>query len=544
MPVLCGLCAAAAATAVYHSLAIGLLSFLVGIVAVWILAAAIFVLFVLPIAIHELGHVLAGLAVGFPFAALELPYVGIYREREGKLRIRRSGIAVPVGFAYAEVDEAPDLVRRYAVFIAGGPVFSLLFVIPWLVLLAARMPFDFDRDGWILLFAWLAASMLPGTLIPRTVKGLRTDAGVLWDLWRHPEKRSAIIARLMLWRAFNSGVEVRDLSERLVQESIAARGQTVDDARALLLAHFHYLELNDNKRAHEALARALAFTDELSQAAATVKSLARTTAATYQARYCLELAQAQQWMQGVQPTPGSELGYQYARLCIAWLENDRQTAAAAAHTLEALRKRSRKRMERDDYFDEEVRSLTSSLESAPWREAILSQARITYAWGCGVRPRDWNEADLPTALGAKPKTLGEGRGLLLNYYHRLDWNDLAGAQEMIERIALLPPGRPGHQVTEQGAALESSYMQAAYRLEPDAASERLKGVPASPALETTRMRVEAAIAWARRDFVESSRLAHIAQEQLRMKRPDCPDSVKAEIEWLDQFAQEAVSPRL
>ncbi|HWA82142.1 MAG TPA: hypothetical protein VG820_01820 [Fimbriimonadaceae bacterium] len=540
LPILCGLGASAAATVLYHSPAIGLLSFFLAIVAVWVLVPACFVMVCLPIAVHELGHVLAGLAVGFPFVAVELPLVGIYREKDGKLAIRRSGFAVPSGWAYAEVAESPDLARRYAVFVAGGPVISLLFAMPWLILLAVRMPFDFDRDGWILLFAWLAVSMLPGTLIPRTVKGLRTDAGVLWDMWRHPEKRSEIVARLLLWKAFNAGVEVRNLDEHLVQKSIAAHGQTANDATALLLAHFHYLDLSDNRRAQETLARALEFTDDLSQAAATVKSLARTTAATYRARYCLDLAEAKQWMQGVQPTPASELGYQYARLCIAWLENDGQTAGDAARSLEALQKRSRKRLERDDLFSEEVRSLTSSLESAAWREAILSQARIAYAWSCGVRPREWHEADLAAALGAEPQSHGEGRGLLLNYYHRLDLKNLTGAQEMIERAALLPHGRPGHRVIEEGIALEISYMRAP--LEPDAASERLKGIPTSPALQTARMRVEAAIAWARRDFVEGKRLARLAQEQLRSKHPDCPDSVKAEIEWLDQYTQEAVSP--
>lgn len=130
------------------------------------------------IAVHELGHVVAGLTQRFVFRWMTVGPIRVSLAR-GRLRVGLNRLGMSWGgAAMLQPLDDRDLVRRMAWFTAGGPLASLaLAAVSWT---AAQGPW---RHMWLLL---CLASLLVAvaTLVPSQMNGLRSDGGRLLDLLR------------------------------------------------------------------------------------------------------------------------------------------------------------------------------------------------------------------------------------------------------------------------------------------------------------------------------------------------------------------------
>jgi hypothetical protein len=156
------------------------------------------------LAAHELGHLLAGRAVGLPFRGLAVGPLRVARDGDGlRAHLNTDWFGPPAYFTHGPAAGADA--RRRAVMLLGGPLASL---IPGAACLVAGSwlnpgpPADLPgaaRSGWrgvALLYpgdAWTAAlntagvlslGLGLGTLVPGRAAGCRTDGGPLLDLWR------------------------------------------------------------------------------------------------------------------------------------------------------------------------------------------------------------------------------------------------------------------------------------------------------------------------------------------------------------------------
>ncbi len=156
-------------------------------------------------AIHELGHLLAGKAMGLPFWQFTFGPLIIVNEGE-RLRARLNTAwfqhAVNVRFWLTGVTGWPF---RMAVMTLGGPLANLLIGVACLAVASwlnpgppAEMPAS-AREGLrsvallypgdlatavLNLVGLLSLGLGLGSLIPGRAAGLRTDGGQLLDLWR------------------------------------------------------------------------------------------------------------------------------------------------------------------------------------------------------------------------------------------------------------------------------------------------------------------------------------------------------------------------
>lgn len=157
------------------------------------------------IALHELGHLLVGQALGLPFQRFTVGPLQLAREG-GRVRARlNTAWFQPAAYVAHALPREGGRRWRWAVTVFGGPLSNLLVAVACLAAasgLNPGPPADMPRAaraGWrgvALLYpgdpvtAWLnIAGLLSlglglGNLVPGSAVGLRTDGGQLLDLWR------------------------------------------------------------------------------------------------------------------------------------------------------------------------------------------------------------------------------------------------------------------------------------------------------------------------------------------------------------------------
>ena len=137
--------------------------------------------FYLAILIHELGHLVAGVAQGFEFRQIAVAPFVLSRQSNGfKFRFV-PGRILAGGHLAASPNSSLALRKRFLFFLAGGPaatalLFAILPLLPW------------NLFTGCLLLANLG--MAAGSWIPYYSKGSTTDAKAIWILGRTGPKAS------------------------------------------------------------------------------------------------------------------------------------------------------------------------------------------------------------------------------------------------------------------------------------------------------------------------------------------------------------------
>jgi hypothetical protein len=142
------------------------------------------VVLLLVLALHEAGHVTAGLIGGFEFRLFIAGPLRLER-RNGRFKISFNRIPAHWGGLAACVPKSyeANLHRKMMLFVAGGPLFSLLgavFMIPGFSLLTSHL-----HPGLLLItFGLTSAALALVTLLPLPAGGFKTDGTRLAMLLR------------------------------------------------------------------------------------------------------------------------------------------------------------------------------------------------------------------------------------------------------------------------------------------------------------------------------------------------------------------------
>jgi len=147
------------------------------------------ILFVAPfgplIIIHECGHLIAGVLVGFRFQLIVFGPVQITRTIRG-VRIERNRIKPLRGAGVSCPPESEHhLLRNMAIFIAGGPVVTLLVGLVGMVFVARHLwhqELPFDEAILLVATTYLALILTIMALIPTHVEGMASDGDHLITL--------------------------------------------------------------------------------------------------------------------------------------------------------------------------------------------------------------------------------------------------------------------------------------------------------------------------------------------------------------------------
>lgn len=290
----------------------------------WTLAQAIFAALGmligtwLIIAVHELGHTVAGYLAGFRLQHISVGPLKLQRTPDG-WKASRSQHGVFVGMSHSvpgpDLQEASqDAVRRArAVRLAGGAaanVFTGLLALG----LAWALPEGREMVGAVLMtFGILSLATGVVNLIPfRTGSGLVTDGARLLPLLRGTPEAGRDVALAAVRAEAYDGTRPGDWSPRWVERMLTPRDHGVTDGSTRMLAYRHALDAGRTEDAGTHLGEALTLLDRLPRAQ---HAGLMVEAAYYEAAHRGDPDRARAWLQ--RATNGSGTSPQGVPTCAA-----------------------------------------------------------------------------------------------------------------------------------------------------------------------------------------------------------------------------------
>lgn len=185
--------------------------------------------FILSSAVHELGHLLAGLREGFRFHLLVAGPFGLKRSEADRIvPFLEKDVSLWGGVsATVPASEEPENFRRFGRVLLGGPLASLLFG-------AAVLPFGIMTDSlFLLLLGAMPISMGLACLVPARSGAFHTDGG-RWLRMHREETRAVEVA---IWTLTQSAI-VKGSYEELDLDAVRVL-KADEDSRTRYLGH-HY----------------------------------------------------------------------------------------------------------------------------------------------------------------------------------------------------------------------------------------------------------------------------------------------------------------
>jgi len=268
------------------------------------------------IAIHELGHVLAGLAVGFRLRSIRVGPLMLNRPFRASL-YRGPGAFVN---GVAELIPVPTerLTGRAMVMVLGGPTANILSAIVVLC-------FPFPGSAFCWAFAVFSVTNGLSDLFPFESRLGVSDGRRIWMLLRHRGRGERWLALLQLGGEINDGV----LPESYSADALAKATAVVDDSADTVTAHaiayaaaFH--QHHDDEAGHF-LEMCLAYSG---RAAPVVREALMSDAAVFQARRRKRAVLAEQWLADMPTT--SQFPWLRSKAEAAILEANGDVAGAVA----------------------------------------------------------------------------------------------------------------------------------------------------------------------------------------------------------------------
>ncbi len=216
-------------------------------------AALLFALCVLAgfiaVLVHEVGHALGGVAVGFRFLFLAVGPLWVERTGGGwRVQFNR----VPSlwgGLAACAPSGASDLTRRMAWVAAAGPLASLLLSVGAAV--GVRLTLETSalttavRFGLMELAVMSAMIFLATAVMPAPGGGFSNDGQRVWRLLAGDAQAQAESALLTLTGLMMGSVRPRDWPGDLVERSLQLEGRALFSASARSMAALYALDHGD-----------------------------------------------------------------------------------------------------------------------------------------------------------------------------------------------------------------------------------------------------------------------------------------------------------
>lgn len=171
------------------------------------------------VVLHELGHLLGGLAGGMRFGMFAAGPARISRASNGRLRVSRHSLRHGVlGFVLMLPDTTRPFAPQYQRLALGGPLASLVCAAAGVAL---ALVFDGPARVHATVFAAWSALVFAMTAVPIHINGWETDGAQLLDLAR--DGRGTQLKGVILGLAGQSlgGTRPRELDRELISRGLA-----------------------------------------------------------------------------------------------------------------------------------------------------------------------------------------------------------------------------------------------------------------------------------------------------------------------------------
>lgn len=247
----------------------------------------------LAITVHELGHLIAGRAVGFRFSVIQIGPFSLALEH-GRLRVRIRREMSALGYAGMHIDRVSRLRRRMLIYVAAGPLANLLSV-PATVVIVDHV---FPRLGksWVAVpaaeFALISLMFTMLSLVP-IQSGLLSDGARIDMLLRSRERSRRWLSIAAIGMASNGGTRARDWRRTTLQRATAVNDNSMDTFTGNWLAYFSANDKKDAGTAASHLETCLRFAPRLSNP---IRDLVAQEAAVFSAWFRNDGSLADKWL--------------------------------------------------------------------------------------------------------------------------------------------------------------------------------------------------------------------------------------------------------
>lgn len=216
----------------------------------------------LAVVLHEVGHLIFGLAAGMRFVSISFPFVSFYRIN-GKIRIGRNKDKSFFGSCEMFPKSSNNPAKSFAVQALGGPVGSLIAL-----LFSASLLFLGGKvNGYVSCFFGTAAPLLFVIFLdnayPMTAGFARTDGRQFADYINNDNSFKVLSAVLAAQGYYNEGVSPRNLPSDLLCGLPQLPEDDFNYAYYLNNLYLHFLDLRDYEGVINVHARILGITEYL-----------------------------------------------------------------------------------------------------------------------------------------------------------------------------------------------------------------------------------------------------------------------------------------
>jgi len=190
------------------------------------------------LAVHELGHLIAGLVQGFKFEMLVVGFLGLRRKEQGRIEIywnKDWGLFGGVA-ATAPAPDSLDIPTKMGRILLAGPVASLALAGLCLGLMPILAPF------WafgVLVGGLVSAALFLATTIPERTGVFYTDRKRYQRLTGTGKEREIEMALVQVMQAEQKGLPIHTLDRQTILRI------TEDDAPMFRYLGFYFLSLFD-----------------------------------------------------------------------------------------------------------------------------------------------------------------------------------------------------------------------------------------------------------------------------------------------------------
>lgn len=211
------------------------------------------------LASHELGHLTAGLLVGFDFSLFIIGPLLIDRAPSGSLRLGWNGtLAFAGGMAATFPKDSHRLRARFGAVVAGGPIASLLLAIAaaaTLIVVPPSYPLVRIEISWLRL---LSALVFVGTSIPIPNGAFVSDGLRFLRITHGGPHGDRELALITLVCSQFTGVRPRDWDKKLIRRALTLRDSSMFECQMQLYSFFHAIDSGELAEAADSIENALA----------------------------------------------------------------------------------------------------------------------------------------------------------------------------------------------------------------------------------------------------------------------------------------------
>jgi hypothetical protein len=249
--------------------------------ALWILAIP-FLLFPV-IVVHELGHLLAGLAVHFRFLAIRVGHLRVTPPFQVSFRAEPDTGAS--GYVQMVPGTSQNLRLRSFIFILGGPLANLLLGSVVLLL-------NYGSPG-VRLFAVLSIIIGAVNLVPFQKLATTSDGKRIISLLRNDHRCERWLAIVQLVAELQNGADPKNLSPDFLAKATAFQDESADTVAGFYLVYAAAWHASPVENLADLLEICLIYS---AHTAPSLREALRSDAAVFQARKRKRVDLAEQWL--------------------------------------------------------------------------------------------------------------------------------------------------------------------------------------------------------------------------------------------------------